>query len=230
MRLERHPPLAIGGRDDPSGGSRLELAHARLWLRLRLPDESGRRDWHLHLVRSPRVDTEETWTGIDLARHPLCTTEGVSAWSDEHWHLLAADLERHLASTPVTLFLEPGAGLVSEPGESRAAFRRRLAGILRPAVQELVRGPAPRGTTGDGEGGRSTAPVRGSATRAAAELSGVLDGVVSTEGVSLLEAAISGELGPLTVGRASDLVPVDGGDRMIGHGRPIAGSSRREET
>ncbi len=219
MRIQRHPALTIGGRDDPSGGPRLELAHARLWLRLRLPDGSGSRDWHLHLVRSPRVESEEGWSEVDLSRRPLRAVGEAGAFSDERWHRLAADLERHLAATPVVLFLEPGTGLVSEPGESRAEFRRRLAGLLRPALLDRVRGGA----------GGGPADARAGASAAAAELAAVLDGVVSTEGVTLLEAAISGELGPLSVRGASDVLSRDRRDRMLGHGRPMPGGEWGED-
>jgi len=129
-----HDPLAAGGADAAGEGVR-RLLHAHVWAWLEIAAWGERRELHAHLVALP--DEPERWAAVDLSRVPLRPADGGHPPLPEP---ARRELLRHLEGWRVELWRAPAVGLVSEPGEGRAAFRSRVLGMARPALQRSLDG------------------------------------------------------------------------------------------
>lgn len=136
MQVTGHPPLLLAPADvDP--GMRVELRrllHAALWLAVDLEAWRVRRSGHLHLVREPGAGELE-WREIDVSRHPLRVAR---ATPEADVADVEGTLRRALEQRCLHLYRIPTLGLVSEIGEGREDFRRRVTGLLRPELQRRV--------------------------------------------------------------------------------------------
>jgi hypothetical protein len=134
MRVTSHPPWSVGY--EPVGDVFDEVYHARLWLSVEVSEWGCRRQAHLHLVRAP--DREDaSWQRVDLAHHPL-RSDPHPAPSPAAVDRIIGSLTTWLESWCLELYRQPDVGLVSELGESRADFRRRLRTAMGPEMQRRI--------------------------------------------------------------------------------------------
>jgi len=127
VKVERGPVCEIAA---PGGVPHI---HASLWLRIDLEAWGERRAGHLHLVRPAGGGA---WSQADVARHPMRPTARQDATVE--LEPVISELRAVIATLPLEFFRLPDLDAVSEFGEGREAFRRRVLGVLRPALQQAV--------------------------------------------------------------------------------------------
>jgi len=138
-QLKRHPPLVLGRGSSPAGSTPgTPHAHATLWVVTTLEPWAVRVEGHIHVVRSLGPSAPSTpWQPIDIsanALRPLSRAEPNQPPED-----LLHDLRHWLGDWSLPFYRQPDLGLVSELGEHREGFRRRVATQLRPHIQKKLR-------------------------------------------------------------------------------------------
>ena len=134
MKIGRRPTCEILS---PSASSRdgAAVAHvsASIWLSVDLAAWGERRDGHLHFAR--RLDGRE-WSPADMSGHPMRPVTDRRTPIDTA--PIVEELESLLAARPPTFYRIPELGVVSDLGEGREDFRRRVLGALRPVFQQRI--------------------------------------------------------------------------------------------
>lgn len=134
MRVTSHPPWSVGY--EPVGDIFDEVYHARIWLSVEISEWRCRRQAHLHFVRT--LDREDgPWQRVDLAHHPL-RKDPHPASPQTAVDQVISSLRSWLESWCLELYRQPDVGLVSELGESRAGFQRRLRAAMAPEMQRRI--------------------------------------------------------------------------------------------
>lgn len=134
MRVTSHPPWSVGY--ELVGDVFDEVDHAQLWLSVEISEWSCRREAHLHVARDPHRE-DASWQRIDLAHHPL-RSDANPAPPPAVVDRIIGSLTMWLESWCLELYRQPDVGLVSELGESRADFRRRLRTAMGPEMQRRI--------------------------------------------------------------------------------------------
>ncbi len=137
MQVSTHPTRIVGRSD--SGMETVQWVHAGLWLDVVLADWDVRRSGHVHVVTRP--DDLSVWRPFDIALHPMRADRATPPPADDTLRSIVAALESWLASWPLEVYRHPDIGLISELGESRVDFQRRVMAALRPELQRHVADP-----------------------------------------------------------------------------------------
>jgi len=134
MEVSTHPTRIVG-RCDP-GAETVPWVHAGLWLDVTVADWNVRRSGHVHVVTRP--DDLSVWRRFDISSFPMRADRDPPPPAGEQLRMITAALESWLASWPLEMHRHRGMGLVSELGESRVDFQRRVMAVLRPEMQRRV--------------------------------------------------------------------------------------------
>lgn len=134
MQVSTHPTRIVG-RSDP-GADAVEWFHAGLWLNVSIAEWDVRRSGHVHVVTRPCHLS--AWHPFDIALHPLRVERDTPPPSGETLQEVVTALQAWLSSWPLEVHRHTEIGLVSELGESRADFQRRVMAVVRPELQRRV--------------------------------------------------------------------------------------------
>ncbi len=134
MQVSTHPTRIVG-RSDP-GADAVEWFHAGLWLNVSIAEWDVRRSGHVHVV-TRRRDLGD-WHPFDIASHPLRVDRDTPPPAGETLRDVVAALQSWLSSWPLEMHRHTEIGLVSELGESRVDFQRRIMAVVRPELQRRV--------------------------------------------------------------------------------------------
>jgi len=129
---------------------------------------------------------------------------------------IADELRDWLERWRLSFYRFPGLDIVSEFGEDRAGFRRRVLGVLRPAVQERLEemGEAPRPIVPWLRRSRMDQRHRVK-TKLASEVSGLVDTIEEHICRGLVEAVRRIEVGILLIPDGLELEPPTARNLMI---------------
>lgn len=134
MQVSTHATRIVG-RWEP-GVETAEWIHAGLWIDVFVADWDVRRSGHVHVVARP--GDLSVWRPFDIASHPMRADRVTPPPSGDALRGIVAALESWLASWPLEMHRHGDIGLVSELGESRVDFQRRVMAVLRPELQRRV--------------------------------------------------------------------------------------------
>ena len=197
MQLTSHPTWFVGHADP--GDEPVRWYHAALWMEVDLAPWDIRRRGHVHVVA--REDDLSTWRRLDIGAHPMRPVTGGDQSLQSPPADVVAALTRWLEAWSPTVHRHPGIGLVSELGEDRGDFQRRVMGAVRPEVQRRIQ---------IGAGARSDRPPEAGEPRPdpeglAAGVAGVATSIETRTIESVVEAVRRAEIGVLLTPQGVDL-------------------------
>ncbi len=148
MELERHPPYRLTPwPEETDGGAGITAVHATIWARFRVDEWDQRCELHLQLLATEEPDGSWRWRSADLSGHPLSIVPRASLGDRLQAPVpreATAALEAWIERAESSLHRLRSAGLVSEPGESAGAFRRRVLAPLGEAMRRRNTGESER--------------------------------------------------------------------------------------
>jgi hypothetical protein len=204
MKIVEHQPLLIAPPDrEAEAGRTTRFLHAKLWVVAELEAWGERREGHLHVVSE--IDSDR-WSTVDLSDHPL---RAAARYDDmPSFRQLELELRRWLDEWRLRFYASPALALVSEIGEDRDDFRRRVAGLIRPELQRrldgLSHGARPRLPWRRRKAGQRRAELRAEMVE---ELARLLAGIEELELSGGAGAVRRAEAGVLVVAEGVTLHP-----------------------